>query len=139
MSIIAGAARERLIKLDTAVASVAPNRNTKPHFVVSARTAQGLPTQGICLTLIEPETDAATGIGGEESSGPSGGGGGFNVTMWRAVPATGGWAELAPFTALANYGEQYVLGDISGSWGIYFQITGATEHGFVLVGVAEMD
>ncbi len=136
MSIIAGAARERLIKLDTAVVGAAPNRNTRPHFVVSPRTAQGLPTQGIGLTLIQPAADAAVGIGADESSGT---GGGFNVTMWRAVPATGGWAELAPFTALANYAEQYVLGDISGSWGIYFQITGATEDGLILLGIAEMD
>jgi len=136
MSIIAGAQRERLIKLDTAVVGAAPNRQTKPHFTVSPRTAQGLPTQGIGLTLIEPAADAAVGIGADESSGT---GGGFNVTMWRAVPVTGGWAELAPFTALANYGEQYVLGDISGSWGIYFQITGATADGLILLGIAEMD
>jgi hypothetical protein len=140
VSLYAGAARERLIKLDTAVVSARPTRTTRPHITVSPRTAQGLPTQGIAFTLIQPTTDPAVGTGGDESAGESGGEmGGFTVTLFRSVPTVGTWAELAPFTALARYGEQYVLGDISGAWGLYFQVTGATEAGLILLGLAELD
>lgn len=139
MSLYAGAARERLIKLETAIASAAPTRETLPHIVVSPRTSMGLPTQGILLTLIRPTTNPAEGDDDGDSGGDSGGaGGGFTVTLFRNVPTTGGWAELAPFTALARYGEQYVLGDVSGAWGLYFRVTGATEEGLILLGIAEL-
>lgn len=139
MSLYAGAARERLVKLNTAIASAAPTRATLPHIVVSPRTSMGLPTQGILLTLVRPTTNPALGDG-DAASGDSGGeaDGGFNVTLFRNVPTTGGWAELAPFTALARYGEQYVLGDVSGAWGLYFRVTGATENGLILLGIAEL-
>jgi hypothetical protein len=139
MSLYAGASRERLVKLDTAVVSARPTRTTTPHITISPRTAQGLPTQGIALTLIQPTTDPALGAGADESGDSGGVTGGFTVTLFRCVPTTGTWAELAPFTALARYGEQYVLGDLSGAWGLYFQITGATEDGLILLGIAELD
>jgi hypothetical protein len=138
MSLYPGAARERLIYLDTMVVAEPPTRATRPHITISPRTAQGLPTQGIALVLLEPETGAAVGGGGGE--GDSGGGpGGFHLTLYRSVPTVGAWAELAPFVVLARYGEQYVLPDLTGGWGLYIQITGAAEPGLILVGIAETD
>jgi hypothetical protein len=142
MSLYAGANRERLIQISTDLVATAPVRNSKPHFQVSPRTAQGLPTQGIGLTLIPPVSGPAIEPGGDSGdSGEGSGGNGFGFTIWRCVPVLGTWAELAPFTALAHYGEQYVLPDISGGWGLYFQVTGLGEsdHGRILVGIAEMD
>jgi hypothetical protein len=139
LSLYAGAARERMIELQATDIVDAPTRTTKPHFQVSPRTAQGLPTQGIALTLIAPRVGAAIGTGGAESGGSGGSLGGFQVTIYRCVPILGTWAEMAPFTAMAHYGEQYVLGDIPGGWGIYLQITGISEPGRLLVGIAEMD
>jgi hypothetical protein len=138
MSQTPGAARERLIELNTLEVKDPPSVLTKPHFFVSPRTAQGLPTQGIALTLIRRTLGAAIGNGGD-ISGSGGDGGGFAVTIHRAIPTTGGWAVLAPFTTSAVYGEQYVLEDISGAWGLYFQIGGVEEEGRILIGIAEMD
>jgi hypothetical protein len=281
MSLYAGGNRERIIQIEPAIEGVGllpPQRSAKPHFQVSPRTAQGLPTQGILLTLIEPATGAAQGEGGSEpleqpasttgrfvistcdldppfggrtllpavaptiasehvgEPGPwdgvsdisatlglssdmgaglptlcelrggavsnvlsdyttitNGGfdiswngnnetmygfdfssatsmddvaalleeqmgnldvvvsvtwvpdpdevgiGAGFAVTIYRCVPVLGTWAELAPFTARARYGVQYVLPDISGGWGLYFLITGMSQPGRILLGIAEMD
>lgn len=139
MSRYAGA-RERIIQLNTALVSEPPLRETKPHFLVSPRSAQGLPTEGIALTLIQALSGAALGAGaGMSSPAGSGGAGGFGVALYRNVPGIGGWASLAPFTTSAAYGEQYVLEDISGAWGIYFQITEVTQDGILLIGIAELD
>ena len=138
MSLYAGAARERLIELNTALVKDPPARNLPPHFFVSPRTPDGQLTEGIAFTLIKPSQDFAVGTGGDLASMGSGDAGGFNVTLWRAVLATGGWASLAPFTTHAVYGEQYVLEDVSGAWGMYIQIGGTTRDGRLLVGIAEL-
>jgi hypothetical protein len=140
MSLYAGSARERIIELDTALVAAAPTRDKAPHITLSPRTAQGLPTQGFAFTFVQAAVGAALGTGGSDGSGSGGGAGGnFNVTIYRCVPALGTWAELSPFTAAAHYGEQYVLGDISGSWGIYFQVRGVSRPGRLLLAIAEMD
>jgi hypothetical protein len=139
MSTRAGAARERMFELLTPDVVDAPVRATPPHFNVSPRTPTGAPTQGIALTFIAPQGAAAVGSGEGASGGASGPGGGFQVTLWRAVPITGGWASLAPFTTNVVYGEQYVIEDISGAWGIYVQIGGVTVDGAVLVAIAELE
>jgi len=139
MSRVAGAARERMIELLTPDVVNPPDRSAAPHFHVSPRTPNGSPTQGIALTLIRPSGGAAIGSGEGASGGASGPGGGFEVTLWRAVPIIGGWASLAPFTTNAVYGEQYVVDDLSGGWGIYFQIGGVTVDGAILVAVAELE
>jgi hypothetical protein len=138
MSRIAGT-RDRMIELFTPEVADAPTRASKPHFVVSPRTAQGRATQEIAFTLIKRLNGAAVGSGEGASGGASGPGGGFQVTLWRAQLGTGAWASLAPFTTAAAYGEQYVIPDISGSWAIYIQIGGVTIPGRIIAAIAELD
>lgn len=138
MSTYAGNARERLIQI-TAPTNYgadgdgplsAPRRSDVPHITLSPRTARGLPTSGLALTLVKPAAGSVV------ASAP-----GFTLTIFRAVPALGVWAKMAPITGV-NFLDQLVLPDLSGGMGLFFGIgnsDGTPASAPMLIAVAELD
>lgn len=137
MSTYAGNARERLIQITAPTdygttgdgPLYAPRRSTVPHITLSPRTARGLPTTGLALTLVSPDAGSVT---------PSGTG--FTLTIFRAVPALGVWAKLAPILSV-NFLDQLVLPDLSGGMGLFFGVSNVAAGPSlpVLIAVAELD
>lgn len=138
MSTYAGNARERLISTiaPTNYGSngdgpfSGPQRSDVPHITLSPRTARGLPTSGLAVTLIQPSA------GGVSATAP-----GFTLTIFRAVPALGVWAKLAPILGV-NFLDQLVLPDLSGGMGLFFgisNVSGLTIPLPMLIAVAELD
>ena len=129
MSQYAGMPSERLVQIRLPITDpgFGPDRNTPAHFILSPRTARGLPTSGLALTLCAPSTGAAVAAGL-----------GFTVTIWRAIPVLGSWAALQDFPG-ANFGDQLTLPDLSGGMALYFAIGSVSGAGDVILAIAEMD
>jgi hypothetical protein len=133
-----GVATERLVQI-TRSAGAAPEHTAPAHFILSPRTARGLPTSGFAFTLLAPS------VGSAVATAP-----GFTVTIYRSIPLLGAWAALQAFTG-ANYGDQLVLPDISGGMALYFVISnsaadgdipgghGPWGHDNVILAIAELD
>ena len=138
MSTYAGNARERLISIiaptnygmNGDAPLYAPRRSDVPHITLSPRTARGLPTSGLAVTLVQPSG------GGVSPLAP-----GFTLTIFRAIPALGMWAKLAPIVGV-NFLDQLVLPDLSGGMGLFFGVSNVdpiTIPLAMLIAVAELD
>jgi hypothetical protein len=132
VSAYVGNARERIVELATANVGAGPTTDT-PAITLSPRSSRGLPTTGLAIVLI-PLTPNSDDVGQvAQPTAP-----GFTLTLWRAIPTIGGWSTLQAYPGL-NYGDQVVLPDISGGFGLYFQLGNIDTPGRLLLGLAELD
>lgn len=128
MSQYAGA-RERVILVSGNFRLMTPDRTMWPQINVSPRTSSGLPTASLGIVLFTnvlapgPAVPVAPGM---------------TLQIWRVAPTLGAWAALAPITGVA-FGQQLVLPDIGGGWGLYASVTNLTDpNGYVYAGIAEL-
>lgn len=116
---------ERVRVLGTAAMAAAPTPATVPHFAMSARTRNGLPSTGFIASFFDPG-----------SGGPTVGGTGITVRVWRWFPSVQQWGSLVALSSVA-LGEVMTCNDLDPAH-VYLQITaGITVDGTVLVAFQE--
>lgn len=115
---------ERFRKLNTANMSAVPTAATPPHYAMSARTRNGLPSTGFIATFLDPGAGA-----------PTIGAGGLTITVWRWFPATQQWGRLVPQTGI-QLQDVLTCNDLDPAH-VYLQVTNASADGDLLVAFQE--
>lgn len=127
--------RDRMIQLPpgngaTLADTGEPLTTDVANFFVSPRCANGQPTKGLAISLLSIGGD---GVGGQATAAA----GGFSLTLYRAIATmgVGTFAKLKTLTGIA-YGDQLVLGDISGGWELFLRVSNIDVGGARFVNIA---
>jgi hypothetical protein len=118
--------REKLLTVTDVAAAAAPvDGVTEPHFILSPKGSGGDPCVGFSFTLFAPT------VGGAAF------GAGATLIPWRLRSVIGRWSTWETYTPY-SLGQELFCYDVGAGAKLYFQITGATVAGDILMAVEEL-